>query len=210
MFAKSTHLYQRVSEKETNDHKLHFARKLSKNLRGNLRYIILGITLSMTIVVTTIVIKSHRERHPLWSSCGSTPEVARQRMCSFDLISFAWQMPECYDSTLISDFATWDEWLFYTEMYGNVTVPQNIVLVGEQSLWVTWRYHIVHCTFMWRQMQRAYERGWIDTHLHAYNHTLHCQSTLLERGIEDTEVITYAKVIYPACERVRKGTGIDS
>ena len=52
-------------------------------------------------------------------------------------------------------------------------------------------------------MHRAYERGWIDAHLHAYNHTLHCQHMLLMQGIDDEDVATRATVIYPVCEKVR-------
>jgi hypothetical protein len=59
---------------------------------------------------------------------------------------------------------------------------------------------------MWRQMHRAYERGWIDAHLHAYNHTLHCQKVLLKQGQEDTDVGTQARVIYPVCDRVGRDT----
>lgn len=56
---------------------------------------------------------------------------------------------------------------------------------------------------MWRQMHRAYERGWIDAHLGAYNHTLHCQEMILREVPEESRsVITKAPVIYPVCERV--------
>ena len=135
------------------------------------------------------------------SSCGNTPTSARERGCLFDLISFTWQVPECYDASLVSAFASWDEWVFYTEAGGNVTVPKEVALRGERDLWVSWKYHIVHCTFTWRQMHRAYERGWIDTHLRAYNHTLHCQDMIL---LEDKPevAVTVAMLRYPTCERV--------
>jgi hypothetical protein len=137
MFSKPSHPYQQVSNEDGSDPEPRLTGKLSRNLRGNLRYIILGLTLLSTILVTSIIIKSHQERRPARSSCGNTPQVARQRGCSFDLISFAWQTPECYDSSLVSEFATWGKWSFYTDKYGNVSVPQHVALVGEQSLWVT-------------------------------------------------------------------------
>ena len=43
---------------------------------------------------------------PKWKDCGNDAETARLRGCSFDLISFAWQTPECYDGELVADFAT--------------------------------------------------------------------------------------------------------
>lgn len=80
-------------------------------------------------------------------------------------------------------------------------------LVREQSLWVAWHYYLVHYTFMWRRMYRAYERGWNNAHLHAYNHTLHCQKVLLRTGVAHDEAFTKGNVIYPVCERVRRRMG---
>jgi hypothetical protein len=163
---------------------------------------LVAIVLMVAIVFTSIVSTSRTESQPSLSDCGNSPSTARTRGCSFDLISFAWQTPECFDASLVSEFATWDDWTFYTDRKGNMTVPQEVALLGEQSLWVTWDYHLVHCTFMWRQMHRAYEKGWIDAHLHAYNHTLHCQKMLLIKGMDAEVIITRADVIYPACEMV--------
>ena len=173
--------------------------------RRRLRYMILGLLLVLSISITAIVILLDRTHRPAWDSCGNDPATARSRGCSFDLISFAWQTPECYDASLVAEFSQWDTWTFYTEERGNVTVAQEVVLMGEQSLWVTWHYHLVHCTFMWRQMHRAYERGWIDAHLHAYNHTLHCQKVLLRTGVGHDEVFTMGNVIYPVCQQVGNG-----
>jgi hypothetical protein len=172
----------------------------------SLIYIFAGFALVLAVFTIVSVFSVRHSHHPFWSSCGTSSDSARHRGCSFDLISFAWQTPECYDSSLVSEFSNWDTWAFYTERHGNITVPQEEALRGEQSLWVSWHYHMVHCTFMWRQMHRAYENGWIDAHLHAYNHTLHCQKMLLMEGIDDEDVFTKATVIYPACERVGSST----
>jgi len=142
------------------------------------------------------------------SSCGTNPAEARARNCSFDILSFAWQTPECYDEPLLSDFLSYDltdgptGWTFWTEPNRNVSISRETVMAGEIDAFVTWRYHIVHCTFMWRQMHRAFERGWIDSHSRNYNHTLHCQNTLLEKDIPDELVTVWGHVIYPVCEKV--------
>lgn len=91
-------------------------------------------------------------------------------------------------------------------MHGNISVSQAVAIEGEQSLWVTWHYHMVHCTFMWRLMQRSYERGWIDANLRSYNHTMHCQKMMLKQGVEDSDVGTRAKIIYPTCVQIESGT----
>jgi len=41
------------------------------------------------------------------------PSEARSRNCSFDLISFAWQLPPCYDAPLIAEFQSWSNWTLY-------------------------------------------------------------------------------------------------
>jgi hypothetical protein len=207
MFAKSSRYYQVIANDEEENQASHLRQESSKTPRGLWKYILLGLVLSPTILVTTAIVFIQRKHPPPWESCGSSPESARHRDCSFDLISFAWQTPECFDSTLVSEFAAWEEWSFYTEEHGNATIPSQIALQGERNLWVSWHFHMVHCTFMWRQMHRAFERGWIDAHLRAYNHTLHCQKMLLKEGIEDDDFNTNATVIYPVCERISRTSG---
>jgi len=138
-----------------------------------------------------------------WSSCGDSLETARNRNCSFDLISFAWQTPECYDTELVSEFASWNNWTFYADDKFTSPVSQEIAIQGNRTpLFVKWDYHIVHCTFMWRQMHRAYERGWIDSHLGNYSHTLHCQHMILMDSSAAEHAITVARVIYPQCTKM--------
>ena len=204
VFPKTQAIYQPVLQDNELGDERNAIRIPYKKASQLVRFILIGISL-LSIVLTMVIVALVRTRTSFQSSCGRTPTQARNRGCSFDLISFAWQTPECYDSDLVSKFAAWDAWNFYTERHGNITRPQEEVLRGEQSLWVSWQYHEVHCTFMWRQMHRAYEKGWIDAHLRAYNHTLHCQKILLTKGISPEEVFTRAEVIYPLCERVGNG-----
>jgi hypothetical protein len=171
---------------------------------------VFGLFLFLTIATTVILALLSRSHRPTWESCGSDPATARARGCTFDLISFAWQTPECYDASLVADFADWETWTYYTEEGGersNTTVAQEVVLLGEQNMWITWHFHLVHCTFIWRQMHRAFERGWIDSHADNYNHTKHCQKALL-RGTGYDEDFTRAPVIYPVCRQLEKRGGV--
>lgn len=139
-----------------------------------------------------------------WTSCGTTPSEARARNCRFDILSFAWQTPECYDDELMTAFLQRHPWQFY--LHPNRTdevVSLEVALQGEQTLYVDWEYHVAHCTFMWRQMHRAYRlRGFVDSHLDAYKHTLHCQGVLLEKGVPGGVVNVVAAVKYPECREV--------
>jgi hypothetical protein len=173
----------------------------------------------ITIFIILIPILTHQPHHPkIWTSCGSNPSTARSRGCQFDLISFSWQTPECYDSTLVSEFASFSPWTFWTSENGTETVSLEEAFLGERKLWFPWRYHVVHCTFVWRKMHRAYEVGWIDSDLRGYGHTMHCQKMVLmemegeesEEGrffeVDGERVVTAANVIYPTCERLGVGT----
>lgn len=154
-------------------------------------------------------IQQQQAQSARWSSCGTDPETARSRNCTFDLISFTWQTPECYDADLTANFTAWDSWNWYADEFSDDIVPHDVAVLGERDTWVSWDYHIVHCTFMWLQMHRAFERGWIGHHLHVYDHTVHCQKTLLKNGEPGHEVFrTPARVLYPRCERVGSAAGM--
>lgn len=140
---------------------------------------------------------------PTWTDCGGSPEEARNRGCKFDLLSFAWQTPECYDQELLQEFLDYDDWEYFTSKEGNETATLEAARKGEQTLYATETYHFVHCTFMWMQMHRAYTvLGYIDNHLDAYNHTLHCQRILFNRGDPPSSVTTVGLLKYPSCRRI--------
>lgn len=157
----------------------------------------------------------HNQHHSTsahrWKTCGSSPAEAESRGCRFDILSFAWQTPECYDAELMRDFINHDTWQFYTHPYPNNTGDAEVVdlataLEGQRTLYVDWKYHITHCTFMWRQMHRAYAgRGYVDSHLDSYKHTLHCQAVLLDRNTPFGRVNVVAEVKYPECRRIGGG-----
>ncbi|KAK3293016.1 uncharacterized protein B0H64DRAFT_204550 [Chaetomium fimeti] len=152
--------------------------------------------------------------HPhRWTTCGTSPSEARARGCRFDILSFAWQTPECYDSDLMAAFLAHHAWQFYAHANRtDETVDLAVALRGERTLYVDWEYHVAHCTFMWRQMHRAYAvRGFVDAHLDGYGHTLHCQGVLLERGMPGGVVNVVAAVKYPECREVGgRGRGTES
>jgi hypothetical protein len=46
---------------------------------------------------------------------------------------------------------------------------------------VTWGYHITHCIFMWRKLQRAMIAGnLVDSHIGSLEHTVHCADRFVE------------------------------
>lgn len=143
---------------------------------------------------------------PEFTQCGTSPAEARSRGCFFDVISFAWQTPLCYDPSLMEEFLAVHNWTFYTDFTTAVAVPLETVLLGEANLMVTWQYHITHCGFLYLQMHRAFENGYIDSHLHSYKHSEHCRNMIMRIGIpntvKDEDVFTRANLLYPTCDKV--------
>ncbi|SLM37906.1 hypothetical protein LPUS_07898 [Lasallia pustulata] len=142
---------------------------------------------------------------PIYTNCGHSPATARDRGCSFDILSFTWQTSECYDEPLVDSFLSYppEPWRWYTVPGGAEEVSFDVAALGERDLYVNWEYHVVHCTYMWMLMHRAYTvRGYIDSHLDAWNHTLHCQLVALEKGIGMDVVSVAGRVQYPDCRAV--------
>lgn len=152
----------------------------------------------------------------IWTNCGSDPATARSRGCRFDVTNFSWQTRECFDETIVAEFAELEPWPFWTSKYGNESVSHEVAYQGDQPLWTSWRHHLMHCTYIFRRMQRAYESGWIDSSLRKYEHTVHCATILMQEGegeeggrifvTGNDRHFTYLNLIFPECERFERGT----
>jgi hypothetical protein len=113
--------------------------------------------------------------------CGRTVDEAKAAGCIFDVMSFHWVPPQCYDAEITEGFLAARNWSFYSKYHGTEEdiIPLETIREGHMSAWVPWEYHPVHCTFQWRKMHRAYAAGNpLDSALGNYNHTLHCQEML--------------------------------
>ena len=157
------------------------------------------------------IVPAHVQHHtdiiaePQHTSCGHSPAEARSRGCSFDISSFAWLTAECYDDALTQDFIQWSNWSWYLgeEPTDDAQITFEQAVLGEQDTFVDWKYHMTHCTFMWRLQHLSIEKGWVARHLVHYNHTIHCQHALLmEDGEHHHALRTPARVVYPPCLRV--------
>lgn len=104
----------------------------------------------------------------------------------------------------MQDFLDYDTWQFYAHPNRtDAVVDLATALEGQGTLYVDWKYHVTHCTFMWQQMHRAYAlRGYIDSHLDSYEHTLHCQWALIETDTPLGMVNVVAQLKYPECRKI--------
>ncbi|KIW65929.1 hypothetical protein PV04_08143 [Phialophora macrospora] len=133
--------------------------------------------------------------------CGTSTEEALQKGCVLDIMSRSWLPASHYDEALTRAFLRVDDWEWWPHAGVNrpgeekVTtrdpIPLNAIADGSYSgpLWVSWRYHMYHCAFMWRKFHRDLLAGRIvDEYLGAYNHTEHCSSVLTREDVDLDEV----------------------
>jgi hypothetical protein len=141
-----------------------------------------------------------------WTDCGNSSDSALSRGCHFDVMSFSWSLPDCFDEELMEQFLRHRDWHWYREDGGEVSAWD--VRAGPfDYLFVSQEYHVVHCTFMWRKMHRAVlARRKIDSYVGNYTHTVHCEKRLYDREALlrsgpgfDSEVNTVIVTKYPTC-----------
>ncbi len=110
--------------------------------------------------------------HPNQSStCGTTPTTARTANCTFDILTFAWQSPPCYDHTLVEDFTAVITGEFFTDNIHPEPLEAEVVLRGERDVRAHWEFHVRHCRYMFRRLLRAVRGGGVvDGKLGGYEH----------------------------------------
>lgn len=123
-------------------------------------------------------------------SCGSTAAEARKAGCNFDLTTFTWVSPACFDSSLMEDFLSSRNWTWSLDAEGHHPVNETFARTGDfDQLYTTMRYHVVHCAYAWRKLHRSLFGGdlsGIDGYIASIHHTEHCLGMMLEHGDLDT------------------------
>ena len=134
--------------------------------------------------------------------CGTSPAAARRLGCFFDPISFLWLPPACYDRDLVDEFLSLQDWEFRRELNATELIAIDEIMLGETSpVYVNMRYHVLHCTFQWKRMHKALQRGAIDSYIANYNHTKHCEEMLLDDDPGDTRN-TVIRMKFVECQRL--------
>ncbi|KAI1173837.1 hypothetical protein F4777DRAFT_556466 [Nemania sp. FL0916] len=140
--------------------------------------------------------------------CGSTPEEALANGCKFDIISFCWQHPQCFDDELIDLFDGQAAWEWFTDADQTHPLTRAEVATGTfDNLHVNWEYHLHHCTAMWLKMHRAIAsddgKAAIDSYIGSMHHTHHCSQMLVDdRDMALSTMNTVIRIKYPHCGMV--------
>ncbi|RHZ66772.1 uncharacterized protein CDV56_109300 [Aspergillus thermomutatus] len=137
--------------------------------------------------------------------CGTSAAEAKAAGCHFDLMSFSWLPPACYNEDLTNDFLNYTNWQWSLDAEGQHLVSKEFVQQGDfEFLFTSYEYHVVHCVFMWKKTHQAILDGGFD-HLDGYiaglGHTGHCGEMLLDRATDLQSWGTPGWTKFPACGR---------
>jgi len=138
--------------------------------------------------------QAHNELAPLppklTTNCGWNYTSAIANKCKFQLWSYSWVPPDCFDRKLNDDFLALraeEDWHYYSSLSPITPVPLESVLEGNRNdLMSTWGQHFWHCAFYQRKFFRVVQDndGARTSTLKMTNrdleehHGIHCQEWL--------------------------------
>jgi hypothetical protein len=129
------------------------------------------------------------ESQPL--TCGNTTAEARERGCSFDLLSYTWQPDECIEKETLEEFREWawrperrfGSFPFFTNRSGEEWIANEETLserIGMKT-YTPQEEHLGHCIFWLRRVARL-KQGKIRHNSDGEDtHAVHCTKELAER-----------------------------
>jgi len=99
--------------------------------------------------------------------CGSSISEALSLECQFDTVSASWLPAQCRDDELAAEFdraGPGGKWEYWADMAMTRQLKPEQVgalvdkLEDEAYVWVSWGWHVSHCSFYWRKQVRMAER----------------------------------------------------
>ena len=141
-------------------------------------------------------------------TCGSSPAEAKAMGCVFDVMSFAWTPPQCYDHETSQMYLNRNgPWIFYLDH--NATQPLEFDSLSDHEIvWTEHSYHIVHCLYAWERGHMAMNMGkgtLIPGEMGSINHTRHCVDLLDDVGeaaAPAKKVNAIAYLVYDSCREL--------
>jgi len=138
-----------------------------------------GIAAAIFIAVTFVMVDPQQcppTQMKTWVTlpCGNSSSEAKAAGCIFDPMMNSWLSEDCYDEELSQEFRSLRDWAFYNnENATRRLTEEEFSQVGDS--WGTWEYHIAHCAFALRKLQRAVVKGRkIEQIVAREEHTTHC------------------------------------
>ena len=146
------------------------------NWKATAFFLILGAALSAGVLslIDTNHCPATRLKAMTTKPCGDSAAEARAAGCIFDPMMNSWLSEDCYDEELSREFRGLRDWTFYTdENRTRQLTAEEFSEAGDS--WGTWEYHISHCMYAVRKLQRAILTGRkIERIVSIEAHTAHC------------------------------------
>lgn len=81
-------------------------------------------------------------------TCGNSTQDATAAGCRFDVMSYTWVHPNCFDQELMYDFLAESDWQWYEDEDSDESLGLDDVARGQHEyVFVTWKYYMTHCTY---------------------------------------------------------------
>ncbi|KAL5358892.1 hypothetical protein BJX96DRAFT_147421 [Aspergillus floccosus] len=118
--------------------------------------------------------------------CGSTPAEARAAGCHFDMTTFTWVPPACFDEGLMNELLGLRNWTWHRDAEGKHPVDEAFARSGDyEFLYTSMRYHVMHCVYVMKKLHRSLLSGdvrHIDGYMASTHHTDHCLQMMMSGG----------------------------
>lgn len=142
-----------------------------------------------------------------WSNgdCGNSPEEARERECTYNIVLQAWLPRLCHSEADAEDAEEMyrdRSWVFKTESGQNLTMEQ--LSAGEfEYARTSMDFHITHCMYVWKRLHRVIldPTQELDSYTASYGHTNHCVKMIGGQADEMHDITTTTFVKYPKCAK---------
>ncbi|KAJ5559614.1 hypothetical protein N7513_002013 [Penicillium frequentans] len=120
--------------------------------------------------------------------CGATLQEALSRDCTYDSISATWLPPYCRDDDLNAEFdragpGVNGAWNYFLDENGTIPLTKDEISALSEtkgSFWVSRKWHIAHCVFIWQKYHRISETGVVmEKRYDNLDHVKHCSRLIL-------------------------------
>lgn len=164
----------------------------------------LGVILGVLVVVglgLRFIIEESSKKNAFLTSCGSSREEAITNGCKFDVMSFGWMPPMCFDEALCKEFCDARKWDWYLDENQTQSVPTNDIEEGKfAALYISREYQVFQCMYMWKKLHRAVlSKSPLDGLSGKYNNTVHCGQVLSQESDHGSKRAILMITQYPSC-----------
>lgn len=151
-------------------------------------FIFFSTSLALGLLTFVLILAQKRRPSPavsLWPTyqggshvvehCGNSPEEAQGLGCVWDLMSFGWVHPRCFNP---EESQMWLEkygpWKWYHDLNATSEIPDED-LTTTSRVYTEQGYHVVHCLYIFKLLHMAGMSGHIVTdEAIPLTHTQHC------------------------------------